>query len=116
MKLINWKHGYIKWTSDTDEYTTSASTHRWITWKAREILEGDDKTNWYYLANKYRTQLYKGSDDADADVGVPLWVRHFHDPDTNKTYDGSSITAADYCEDLFEDAVDCYGEDNEQSF
>ena len=105
----------IKWTSDYDEYATSASTHRWITWKAKEILEGDDKTNWYWWANTYRTQLYKGSDDADED-GWPSYVYHFHDPDTNETYTGGSITAADYCENLFEDAVDCFGEDTEQSF
>ncbi|WP_066636162.1 zinc dependent phospholipase C family protein [Desulfolucanica intricata] len=96
----------INWTSDYKNYSTEASTHRWITWKGKDILKGDNKLNWYNIANNYRSYLYNGSDIADFEGWFTLFVDHFHDPDTDLNLIGSTTSAADKCQECFDLAVD----------
>ena len=104
-----------QFTSDYDYYATANSTHRWITWKAKDKLNADGNSNWYYWANTYRSDLYKGSDDADLDGESNAWLYHFHDPNTNENYLGGSTSAADLCADHFDAAVDYWGVDTHKS-
>lgn len=101
----------IQWSSDYMNYDVSASTHRWITWKAKNILLNDGKTNWYNLIDTYKDDLYNGSDDADFDGISSAWIHHFHEPDTDKGLLGTDISAADKCQEFFDAAVSYWNMD-----